>query len=95
MTGTGWGGALALLLLGQAAPPRQPPASLAPLSRGLVCPERLPDDAARQAAATRFVEAYGRLRPKSHMGERLEYRARLLRERGCRAEEAQYSFPET
>ena len=94
MTGTGWGGVLALLLLGQAAPPRQPLPSLAPLSRGLVCPETLPNDAARQAAATRFVEAYGRLRPKSHMGERLEYRARLLKARGCRADDQQHSFPE-
>lgn len=91
----GWGSALALLLLGQATPPRQPPASLAPLSRGLACPERLANDAARQAAATRFVEAYGRLRPHSHMGERLEYRAQLLKRRGCRVEEAHYSFPET
>ena len=85
----GWGSVLALLLLGQTPPP-----SLAPLARGLVCPDRLPDDKARAAAALRFVQAYGRLRPKSHMGERMEYRAKLLRERGCAAEDLQHSFPE-
>ena len=95
MTMAGWGGALALLLLGQAQPPRQPPASLTPLARGFVCPERLASDDARAAAVTRFVQSYGRLRPRSRMGERLDYRARLMRERGCRAEDQIYSFPES
>ena len=95
MTLAGWGGALALLLLGQTPPPRPAPPSLEALARGFVCPERLANDDARQAAVTRFVQDYGRLRPQSRMGERLDYRARLMRQRGCAAEDREYSFPET
>lgn len=85
--------ALCAVLLPAASPPTR--GQEAALARTLVCPERLPDDAARLAQATRFVEAYGRLHPKSRMGERVAARDRLLKAKRCRPENLRYSFPET
>lgn len=85
--------ALTAILLPAASP--LTPAQEAALARTMVCPDRLPDDAARLAQTTRFVGAYGRLYPRSRMGDRLSERDRILKARRCRPENLQYSFPET
>ena len=78
-----------------------PPGASAPRQRvtpgklGVTCPETLPNDDARRAAALDFVQRYGAIHPRSHMGERLAARARLLQQRGCRPETQNHDFPET
>ena len=64
------------------------------LERSVVCPETLPDDAARIAAVRHFVERYGAIHPGSRMGERLAARERLLGRLRCQPETLQHSFPE-
>ena len=72
--------------------PPDPP--LKQLERGFVCPERLPTDDARIAAARNFVERYGRIRPQSRIGERMAARQRLMTKHRCRPETVQHTFPE-
>lgn len=86
-------GPAAILLLAAATPPTA--SQEAALARTLVCPERLRDDAARLAQTTRFVQAYGRIAPRSRMGERMAARDRILAAKQCRSDGLQYSFPET
>lgn len=64
------------------------------LERRFVCPERLLDDEARNAAALDFVEYYGSIYPKSPMGERLSARERLMKTKHCKYEQTEHTLPE-
>lgn len=90
MTRTLLGFSSLALLVGAAPDPR-----IKTLERSVVCPEKLPDDNSRMAAARDFVQRYGAIYPHSRMGERMAARERLLKRKGCRAEMLHHSFPET
>ena len=73
------------------------PAEQRRLARTLVCPERLPDDATRTRIVDKFFDAYGRIRPGSHAGERMSYRDTILRQKRCRPQRRGliHTFPES
>lgn len=66
------------------------------LDKNFVCPEKLPDDAARLQAITSFMQAYARFDGKATVNDRLAYRAWLLARHKCTTtDETHYSFPQT
>ena len=67
---------------------------LRPLARDFVCPEKLPDDAARFAAMKRFMRRYQAIAPRATVNERLAFHDRLLAKRNCAEPTAQYTFPQ-
>ena len=66
-----------------AAPGAQPPASAAALDRGFVCPEALPDDAARTAALGAFMNAASKAAPHESIARLLMLRRSLLEKHHC------------
>jgi hypothetical protein len=60
-----------------------PPASFADMDRAFVCPEALPDDAARTAALRDFIDAAAKAAPKESIPKVLQYRRSLLEKHGC------------
>ena len=62
----------------------------------LVCPERLPGDAARIANTDAFMMLYARYAPRAKAGERMELRNRILLAKKCRdLHPLQHTYPET
>ena len=57
---------------------------LAVLDRQFVCPEALPDDAARSAALKQFFDQVGTAEPAVTIGDMIAYRLALLRKHDCR-----------
>lgn len=87
-----------LLLAAVGAAAAGPPLSTAQqnaLARTFVCPEKLPDDAARLQAVTRFMDDYAAMRPTATVNDRLAFRSRLLAKHHCALEGAQYTFPQS
>lgn len=66
------------------------------LAHILVCPERLPDDAARIRNTQAFMTLYARFAPQSRAGTRMALRDRVLTAKRCRdPRPLQHSFPES
>jgi hypothetical protein len=63
-----------------------PPSKAAPsgLSSRFVCPEVLPNDAARQRALQTFYDAYGQAEPAATVSEAGLYRLVLLKTHRCK-----------
>lgn len=86
----------AIVLLAAVAAPLSP-AQQRTLDSRFVCPETLPDDAARLDAITRFMDEYAGFRPDATVNERLAFRKRLMARHQCAPEgdTLQYSFPQS
>lgn len=86
----------AVFLLAAVAAPLSP-AQQRTLDRHFVCPETLPDDAARLDSITRFMDEYAALQPMATVNDRLAFRSRLMARHHCAPEgdTLQYSFPQS
>jgi hypothetical protein len=89
----------AIMLTLAAAPPGAmlTPAQKSALTRAVICPERLRNDAARIRNVDLFFNLYARFQPESHAGERMAYRDVVLREKHCKPQDKGliHTFPET
>ncbi len=84
----------ATLALGGAMAATAGPRRFQTPERDFVCPERLPDEAARFAAMKRFMRRYETVSPHLTMNERLARYDRLLAKRKCAEPGEQYTFPQ-